>query len=115
MANGFALVIADLPDNCVFDPKSFASAANANAAIVGNVALFFNGLQQPIAVDLGKGFGGEARGECGELLPVKFPEVQGCLVAVVENRIFGGVVGNNDKVCIEQVLSLDFDRGASID
>ena len=61
MTNGCSGIIANGPDSCVFDPKSFPRAGDANAAIVTDIALGFNFLEEPIAMDLGKGFGGEAR------------------------------------------------------
>jgi hypothetical protein len=61
LAKKFSGGVCDGPDGGVLNPKPFPRTGNANAAIVIDVALDSDFLEETIAMNLGKGFGGEAR------------------------------------------------------
>ena len=46
---------------------------------------------------------------------VEVPEIEGCLVATVEDGILVGFVGDNDKLGLEQIAGLDIKGGRAID
>lgn len=47
--------------------------------------------------------------------PVEVPKIEGGLVAVVEDGILVGVVGDDDEFCLKQIAGLNFEGSGAID
>jgi hypothetical protein len=72
-------------------------AANPDALVMVDIALRRHGFQQLGAFCLVHRLGGDARRQARQALPIHAKKIEGGLVGVIENRLFGRVMGQHGK------------------
>ena len=93
-----------VPDDRAFDQKSSSGLVDAHAGV---------SVDKPVCADTGQKigadlpfirFGGQTRGHGGESVPIHFPQVQRRAVAIGQDRVGIGVVGQNREGRVEETF-----------
>src|ERR1700731_2192330 len=92
-----ALFIHELPDNSILDPESASFCGHTKAAITRNESPGGDGFQQPLALHMIRGLGGETRAQLDKFVPGILEAGLGSLVGVDETRVCFRVMSDHCK------------------